>query len=246
MNILLLGLCLFITSLGAVLLAQDTPSNTQQKVVILLGPPGSGKGTQAVRLTKELDIPHISTGDLFRENISKNTELGKRAKEYTNAGKLVPDELVLDMLFDRVKRPDCAKGYLLDGFPRTLPQAEAFGKFLPSTAELIVLNLDVPDELIVKRIEGRLTCKQCGNIHNRYFSPPQKESECDKCGGQLEQRADDNAQVVIERLRQYHNQTKPLIEYYSKKGVLSTVDGTKSPDDVYQALLSKLQMPAKH
>ena len=245
MNILLLGLCLFVTSFGAVLLAHDVPSNLHQKVVILLGPPGSGKGTQAVRLTKELNIPHISTGDLFRENISKNTDLGKRAKEYTNAGKLVPDELVLDMLFDRVKRPDCAKGYLLDGFPRTLPQAEAFGKFLPSTADLIVLNLDVPDDLIVKRIEGRLTCKQCGNIHNRYFSPPQKDNMCDKCGGPLEQRADDNAQVVVERLRNYHSQTKPLIEYYTKMGVLSTVDGTKSPDEVYQALLDKLHLSGK-
>ncbi len=244
MNILLLGLCLFVTSIGSILLAQEAPINSQ-KVVILLGPPGSGKGTQAVRLTKELGIPHISTGDLFRENISKNTDLGKRAKEFTNAGKLVPDELVLDMLFDRVSRADCAKGYLLDGFPRTIPQAEAFGKFLQATANLTVLNLDVPDDLILKRIEGRLTCKQCGNIHNRYFSIPTKEGLCDKCGGQLEQRADDNSQVVIERLRAYHSQTKPLIDFYNQKGVLFTADGTKSPDDVFEALLTKLHIPAK-
>lgn len=241
MNIFILGLCILVTSISAVLLAHDVPSSSHQKVVILLGPPGSGKGTQAVRLTQELGVPHISTGDLFRENISKNTDLGKRAKEYTHAGKLVPDELVLNMLFERVSRPDCAKGYLLDGFPRTIPQAEAFGKFLPSTANLIVLNLDVPDELVVKRIEGRLTCKQCGNICNRYFSSPAKEGVCDKCGGQLEQRADDNAQVVTERLRNYHMQTKPLIEYYTRAGVLFTVDGTRSSDEVFKDLLAKLQ-----
>lgn len=245
MNMLLLGLCLIFASISTILLAYDDTSKLHQKVVILLGPPGSGKGTQATRLSKELSIPHISTGDLFRENISKNTDLGKRAKEYTNAGKLVPDELVLDMLFERVSQPDCVKGYLLDGFPRTLAQAEAFGKHLPAITDLTVLNLDVPDDLIVKRIEGRLTCKQCGNIHNRYFSPPKNENECDKCSGQLEQRTDDNAQVVKERLRNYHSQTKPLIDYYSKKGVLFTVDGTQSPDNVFQALLKKLDLPAK-
>lgn len=245
MKMLLLGLCLFAVSIGAVLFAHDAHTGPHQRVVILLGPPGSGKGTQAVRLTKELGIPHISTGDLFRENISKNTELGKRAKEYTNAGKLVPDELVLDMLFDRVSRPDCAKGYLLDGFPRTLPQAEAFGKFLPAFAELTVLNLEVPDDIIVKRAEGRLTCKQCGNVFNRYFSPPLKQGVCDKCNGELIQRPDDKAEVVQERLRVYHSQTKPLIEYYTKKSALFSVDGTKSPDEVFQSLLQKLQIPAK-
>lgn len=240
-----IALCLFITTIGAVVMAHEPTIKNRQKVVILLGPPGSGKGTQAVRLTKELGIPHISTGDLFRENISKNTELGIRAKEYTNAGKLVPDELVLDMLFDRVSRPDCAKGYLLDGFPRTLPQAEAFAKFLPASAELTVLNLDVPDDVIVKRAEGRLTCQQCGNVYNRYFSPPSQEGVCDKCKGKLVQRPDDKAEVVQERLRVYHAQTKPLIDYYSQRGVLYTVDGTKSPDEVFQSLLLKLKIPAK-
>lgn len=241
MKMLIIGLCLAITSLGAVLMANESSNNKQKQVVILLGPPGSGKGTQAVRLTKELGIPHISTGDLFRENIGKNTELGKRAKTYMDAGKLVPDELVLDMLFDRVSRPDCVNGYLLDGFPRTLPQAEAFGKQVGSNTKLVVLNLDVPDDIIIKRAEGRLTCKACGNIHNRYFSPPSKEGLCDKCGADLIQRSDDRREVVEERLRVYHAQTKPLIEYYSKKGLLSTVDGTKSPDEVYQALMSKLK-----
>lgn len=243
---MLLSLCLGVTSIGSFLLANDTVSNNSTpknpiKVVILLGPPGSGKGTQAVRLTKELGIPHISTGDLFRENISQNTDLGKRAKAFMNEGKLVPDELVLDMLFDRVSRSDCAKGYLLDGFPRTLPQAGALNKHLAADTDLIVLNLDVPDSVIVKRAEGRLTCKVCGNVHNRYFSPPEKEGVCDACQGELIQRPDDRTEVVQERLRVYHEQTQPLVEYYKKKGVLKTVDGTKSPDDVFLSLKAGLK-----
>jgi len=213
MKMLLMGLSLLLASLGGVVLAQDVSAKPNTKVVILLGPPGSGKGTQAIRLTKELGIPHISTGDLFRENISKNTELGKRAKTYMDAGKLVPDEVVLDMLFDRVSRPDCAKGYLLDGFPRTLPQAEALAKHLKDGTDLVVLELEVPDEMIVKRVAGRLTCESCGTIYNRYFSPPSIEGVCDKCQGKLVQRSDDNEEVVKERLRVYHSQTSPLIDY---------------------------------
>lgn len=221
-------------------MGQEKFQDTHQKVVILLGPPGSGKGTQAVRLSKDLGIPHISTGDLFRENMSKGTELGNRAKGYIDAGKLVPDEVVLDMLFDRVRKPDTTKGYLLDGFPRTLSQAEALAKFLPAQAELNVLNLEVPDDVIIKRAEGRLTCKQCGNVYNRHFSPPAKEGVCNKCGGILIQRPDDRAEIVQERLRVYHAQTKPLIEYYYNRGVLVSVDGTQSPDDVFKALMNKL------
>lgn len=239
MKTILWSLCLGVTSLGGMLFAQETTSKPV-KVVILLGPPGSGKGTQAVRLTKELGIPHISTGDLFRENISKDTELGKRAKSFMNAGKLVPDEVVLDMLFDRVSRPDCAHGYLLDGFPRTLPQAEALDKHLAANTDLIVLDLEVPDEVIVKRAEGRLTCQSCGNVYNRYFSPPAQEGICDKCNGKLVQRPDDKAEVVQERLRVYHEQTQPLVEYYFKKGVLKQVDGTKSPDEVFNSLKANL------
>lgn len=240
MKMLLLS-CLTLTlMLGSLAMAQETSIKSNPKVVILLGPPGSGKGTQAVRLTKELGLPHISTGDLFRENISKNTELGKKAKSYMDAGKLVPDEVVLEMLFDRVARPDSVNGYLLDGFPRTLPQAEAFDKQLKPGTELIVLDLEVPDEIIFKRAEGRLTCKTCGSIYNRYFSPPANECVCDKCGGELIQRPDDKAEVVQERLRVYHNQTEPLVEYYSKKGVLQHVDGTQAPDVVYKTLLQKL------
>lgn len=240
MKALLWSLCLGVTSIGSMLFAQEATSRGPVKVVILLGPPGSGKGTQAVRLTKELGIPHISTGDLFRENISKNTELGSRAKTYMEAGKLVPDELVLDMLFDRVSRPDSVNGYLLDGFPRTVPQAEALAKHLDPKTELIVLELDVPDEVIIKRAEGRLTCKSCGAIYNRYYTPPAKEGVCDKCGGELFQRPDDKLEVVQERLRVYHDQTQPLVDFYSKKGLLKRVDGTKSPDEVYKALQQSL------
>lgn len=239
MKTLMFGLCLLVSSLGALALAQSIPTKSQQ-IIIILGPPGSGKGTQASRLTKELGIPHISTGDLFRENISKDTELGQKAKAFMNEGRLVPDSLVLDMLFDRVSLPDCIHGYLLDGFPRTLAQAEEFEKHLKQETRLIVIDLEVPDELIIKRAEGRLTCKKCGSIYNRYFSPPAKERVCGKCEGELFQRPDDKAEVVQERVRVYHNQTKPLIDYYAKKRILQTVDGTKSPDEVFHELMQKI------
>jgi adenylate kinase len=211
-----------------------------QEIVILLGPPGSGKGTQAVRLSKAIGLPHISTGDLFRENLSKGTELGKRAKSYIDSGSLVPDALVLDMLFQRVAQPDAVKGYLLDGFPRTLPQAEALGKKLADNAHVVVLNLDVQDSVIFKRAEGRLTCKQCGNVYHRELSPPKTADVCDRCGGNLYQRPDDTPAVVAERLNVYHTQTAPLIDYYAKKGVLMQIHGENSPEDVYRDLMDAL------
>lgn len=240
----LLFLCLLVSSLAFSAFAMETPS-PNKTVIILLGPPGSGKGTQAGGLTKELGIPHISTGDLFRENISKGTELGKKAKAYIDAGKLTPDELVIDMLFDRVAKPDCAKGYLLDGFPRTIPQAEALDAKLDKNSKLVVLNLNVSDELIFKRIEGRLSCKNCGHIHNKYFSAPAKEGICDKCGSPLVQRSDDKAEVVKERLRVYHEQTEPLVSYYSKKGVLANVNGESAPEVVAKELLSQYKLLSK-
>jgi adenylate kinase len=228
------------TFLGAFMHAND--QLTAQNVIILLGPPGSGKGTQAVQITKELGIPHISTGDLFRENIKGNTALGKKAKSYIDSGKLVPDEVVLDMLFDRVKKPDCQKGFLLDGFPRTIPQAEAFGHYVDENkARMIVFNLDVPDDVIVQRAAGRLTCSKCGHVHNQAFSPPAKEGVCDKCSGELVQRADDQPEVVKERLHVYHEQTKPLIKYYQDKGILTTFDGTRSPKEVFEAIMKTYQ-----
>lgn len=212
----------------------------KQIVIILLGPPGSGKGTQAKRITKNLHLPHISTGDLFRENISKHTTLGEKAQTYMNAGKLVPDQLVLDMLFDRVARDDCAAGYLLDGFPRTLPQAMAYDQMLPQSAEVHVINLPASDEIIVKRISGRLTCVQCGHVHNRYFSPPDEDGNCQKCGSELIQRPDDKPEVVKERLQVYKDQTAPLVEYYQRKNMLTTIDGEQGADAVYSKIIEEV------
>lgn len=237
MRLFLITVLFLMTSIGVSMHANQA-TGAQQNIIILLGPPGSGKGTQAVKITKELGIPHISTGDLFRDNIKGNTPLGKKAQSYMDAGNLVPDEVVLDMLFDRVSKPDCAKGFLLDGFPRTIPQAEAFNQYvLRQKAHVIAFNLDVPDEVIVERAAGRLTCIKCGHVHNKNFSPPAVEGTCDKCAGSLSQRADDKAEVVQERLRVYHAQTKPLIKYYQAQGVLTSFDGTKAPSQVFDAIM---------
>lgn len=210
-------------------------------VLILLGAPGAGKGTQAVRLSSALSLPHVSTGDLFRANLKEGTELGERAKTYMNAGKLVPDELVLEMLFDRVAADDCAGGYLLDGFPRTLPQASALDAALEEKGvSALALNIEVPDSKVVDRISGRRSCRDCGNIHHVTFSPPAVEGACDNCGGELYQRDDDNATVVAERLATYHELTAPLIEHYSNKGVCQSVDGDQHPDQVFEALMAAL------
>jgi adenylate kinase len=210
------------------------------RVVILLGAPGAGKGTQAQRLSASLGLAHIATGDLFRENLREETPLGLEAKEYMNSGHLVPDELVLKMLFDRVARPDCASGYLLDGFPRTLPQAEALEAALGADTDLTVLNLEVRDEKIVGRVSGRLLCRGCEAIYHREFNPPAKPGLCDQCGGELYTREDDQEEVVRERLNVYHVETAPLVEFYSARGVLTGVDGEVSPDQVNQALLAVL------
>ena len=209
------------------------------RVVILLGPPGAGKGTQAARLSKELGLPHVATGDLFRENRSQGTELGKRAEQFMDAGKLVPDEIVLDMLFDRVTRPDCGDGYLLDGFPRTLPQAEALEPKLPEEAP--VLDLVVEDEILVSRLSKRLLCKSCGHIHHEEFSPPSWAGVCDACGGELYRRPDDDPEVVRERLRVYQEQTRPLIDFYEERGRLTSIDGAQAPDDVFESLVRALK-----
>lgn len=242
MKMLIFIASFFLIATGSYLHAYEQQSD--KRVVILLGPPGSGKGTQAVRLSKALAIPHISTGDLFRENLSKNTDLGKKAREYMDKGQLVPDEVVLDMLFARVAQPDCANGYLLDGFPRTIAQAEALDRHIGKNS-LVALNLEVSDDAILKRMAGRLTCKGCGQIYNRFLAPSQVEGKCDKCGGELYQRTDDNLAVVEERLRVYHKQTKPLIEYYDKKKVLKTVNGEQAPDQVFSDLQRALELVRK-
>jgi adenylate kinase len=210
------------------------------RVVILLGPPGAGKGTQAVRLAAALGLPHVSTGDLFRENREKGTPLGRRAKEFMDQGQLVPDDLVLEMLFDRVSRKDCAQGYVLDGFPRTLPQAEALAKRLPPSASVQVVNLVVPDRSIVERISGRRICRSCKNIQHVKTSPPRVAGRCDQCGGELEQRTDDSESVLRERLAVYHRQTQPLEETYRSAGVLVEIDGDRAPDLVFDSLRQAL------
>ncbi len=206
-------------------------------VLILLGPPGAGKGTQASRLAAERSLPHVSTGDLFRENLSQGTDVGKRAQEFMDAGKLVPDEIVLEMLFDRVARPDCARGYVLDGFPRTLPQAEALQARLPADDEVRAISLEVDDEVVVRRLSGRLTCSKGGHMHHVDFSPPKVAGVCDTCGGELVRRKDDAPEVIQERLAVYREQTAPLIGYYEGLGLLHRIDGAQEPDRVFAELV---------
>jgi len=206
-----------------------------RQVLILLGAPGAGKGTQAVRLAESLSLPHVSTGDLFRENLSKGTPLGDKAKGFMDAGDLVPDELVIDMLFDRVGREDCAGGYLLDGFPRTVAQAEALGARLDAQDQVRVIDIEVPDSAIVERITGRLSCGGCGAVFHRSFNPPAVTGACDRCGRGLSQRADDSAEVVKKRLAAYHEQTAPVAGWYRDRVGICAVDGTQSPDEVFGA-----------
>ena len=205
-------------------------------LVILLGAPGAGKGTQAVRLSEALSLPHIATGDLFRENMKNETELGRSAKGFMEAGKLVPDELVVDMLFDRVAKDDCKDGYLLDGFPRTLAQAEVLSQRVPSDWDVRALNIEVDDESVVERAAGRLLCRTCSNIHHATFSPPENEGVCDADGGELYRRKDDDPEVVRQRIAVYHQDTRPVVDFYTQKELLRSVDGGGTPDEVFQAL----------
>ncbi|MFM7281034.1 MAG: adenylate kinase family protein, partial [Planctomycetia bacterium] len=192
---------------------------------------------QATRLGAALGLAHVSTGDLFRENLSKGTALGQKARGYMDAGQLVPDQLVLDMLFDRVSQADCSRGYLLDGFPRTILQAEALEKSLKAGgAQICVLNLRVPDALLLERITGRFTCKACGNAHHAKYSAPKVAGRCDKCAGALIQRSDDSAEVFGKRLQVYREQTQPLEAFYEARGLVRSVDGARSPDQVFHDL----------
>jgi len=210
--------------------------------IVFLGPPGAGKGTQAKRITERYGIPQISTGDMFREHLSKGTELGKKAKEYMDKGQLVPDEIVLGMVEERLKQPDCEKGFILDGFPRTVPQAEALDEMLAKWGKKIdyAIAIEVPDEELVKRLTGRRTCKNCGMMYHVIFKPPKVEGKCDACGGELYQRADDNEETVRNRLKVYHESTAPLIDYYERKGVLHRVDGMGSIDEIFERIVKIL------
>ena len=202
--------------------------------LILLGPPGAGKGTQAKMLVESYGIPQISTGDILRAAVKEGTELGKQAKSCMDKGELVPDSVVIGIIEERLKQPDCEKGYILDGFPRTVPQAEALDGILDKMGSEIdhVVSIDVPDDELMGRLTGRWTCKGCGAMYHEKTKPPKKAGECDECGGQLYQRDDDKAETIKERLKVYAAQTEPLIEYYSKKDIVRKVDGIGSIDDI--------------
>lgn len=204
--------------------------------IIMLGAPGAGKGSQASRIAKEYQLPHISTGDIFRANLKEETELGKRAKSFMDKGELVPDDITIAMLLDRIHKEDCKNGYILDGFPRTIPQAEALKEALAKKDEKIDLALDVEasDELIIKRMAGRRTCPACGAIYHIVTLPPKTEGICDCCGADLIQRKDDNEETVKNRLKIYHEVTEPLISYYKKEGILEEIDGAEELDKVFE------------
>ena len=210
--------------------------------IIMLGAPGAGKGTQAKMIADKYGVPHISTGDIFRANIKNGTELGMEAKKYMDQGLLVPDELTVRILLDRVAQDDCKNGYVLDGFPRTIPQAEVLDSELTKLGDHIdyAINVDVPDENIVKRMSGRRACLTCGATYHIEHVPPKKEGICDVCGSELVLRGDDKPETVKNRLNVYHEQTQPLIDFYTEKGVLKTVDGTVPMEEVFAAITAIL------
>ena len=210
--------------------------------IIMLGAPGAGKGTQAKMIADRYGIPHISTGDIFRANIKNGTELGKKAKAYMDKGELVPDELTVELLLDRVAKEDCKSGYVLDGFPRTIPQAEVLEKELDKIGEKIdyAIDVEVPDENIIKRMGGRRACVSCGATYHIEHVPPKQEGICDKCGSELILRDDDKPETVANRLNVYHSQTQPLIDFYNERNVLKEVDGTKDMMEVFDDIVSIL------
>ena len=211
--------------------------------IIMLGAPGAGKGTHAKKITEKFGIPAISTGDIFRENIKNGTELGKKAKEYMDAGNLVPDELVCDLVVDRLKQDDCKNGYILDGFPRTIPQAEALTAALAKDDDTIdyALEIFLEDQAIIDRMSGRRVCKSCGATYHVVNIPPKTEGVCDECDGELIVRDDDAPETVKKRLDVYHEQTAPLIDYYKKQGILKVIDGSKGLDTCFEEICGILE-----
>lgn len=211
--------------------------------IVLLGPPGAGKGTQAVKLVDKYNIPHISTGDIFRKNLKEKTQLGLKAKEYMDKGLLVPDDLVVDIVKDRLMEKDCNRGFLLDGFPRTVEQAEALEKELNKLSIKLsgVINIDVEDKTLIDRLTGRLVCRNCGATYNVKFNKPKKNNICDECGGELYTRDDDKEETVKNRLEVYKKQTQPLIDYYDKKDILTTIDGELGAETVFVKICEALE-----
>lgn len=210
--------------------------------IIMLGAPGAGKGTQAIKIAEKYKIPHISTGDIFRANIKGGTKLGMEAKAFMDQGLLVPDEITIGMLMDRIKEADCENGYVLDGFPRTIPQAESLKEALASRSESIdyAININIPDEKIISRMGGRRVCLNCGATYHVTSNPPRKEGICDVCGQTLVQREDDKPETVRKRLEVYYDQTEPLINYYKNAGVLKEVDGTQEMDVTFLSITAIL------
>jgi adenylate kinase len=211
--------------------------------LVLLGAPGAGKGTQAKNLIEKYGIPQVSTGDILRQSVADGTPLGKEAKSYMDKGELVPDSVVLGLVEERLQADDARKGYILDGFPRNTAQAEALDAMLEKLSMPITaaVSVDVPFEDLMKRLTGRRTCKSCGQMYNVYFSPPAKEGVCDKCGGELYQRDDDQEETIKKRLDVYQSQTAPLIDYYGKKGLLKSIEGTGSIDEIFGKLVTTLE-----
>lgn len=211
--------------------------------IIIMGPPGAGKGTQAELLIKEFAIPHISTGDMFRAAIKQGTELGKEAKRVMDLGQLVPDEITIGIVKERLAEDDCKKGFLLDGFPRTVPQADALEQILSDLGRKLdaAVNVDVANEVLMARMVGRRVCRQCGATYNIEFNKPKEEGKCDKCGGELYQRSDDSEETVANRLKVYSEQTAPLLAYYDERGLLRTVDGDQGLKEVFADICKKLK-----
>ena len=210
--------------------------------IILLGPPGAGKGTQAAGIVEKYNIPHISTGDIFRKNIKEGTDLGKKAKEYMDQGLLVPDELTVGLVTDRLSQDDCKNGFMLDGFPRNVAQAQQLGQYLNSVDLALdrVINIEVDKDILVGRAVGRRICKSCGATYHVEFNPPKVDGTCDVCGGELYQRADDNEETVSKRIQVYLDETKPLAEYYSNEGIIANINGEQSIDKVFADIVDAL------
>ena len=210
--------------------------------IILLGPPGAGKGTQAAGIVEKYNIPHISTGDIFRKNIKEGTELGKKAKGFIDQGLLVPDELTVGLVTDRISQPDCKNGFMLDGFPRNVAQAQHLDKYLKEVGISLdkVVNIEVDKDILVGRAVGRRICKSCGATYHVEFNPPKADGVCDVCGGELYQRADDNEETVSKRIQVYLDETKPLVDYYSKEGIIANINGEQSIDKVFADIVDAL------